>query len=62
MTNLFLDRILEFYGVPHKSLWLKILLVRNTYACFSMMGLDAGIRVLRFHPLGWMIIGEEGSI
>ena len=33
-----------------KSLWLKILLVRNTYACFSMMGLDAGIRVLRFHP------------
>ena len=52
MTNLFLDRILEFYGV----------LVRNTYACFSMMGLDAGIRVLRFHPLGWMIIGEEGSI
>lgn len=24
-----------------KSLWLKILLVRNTYACFSMMGLDA---------------------
>ena len=45
-----------------KSLWLKILLVRNTYACFSMMGLDAGIRVLRFHPLGWMIIWEEGSI
>lgn len=61
MTNLFLDRILEFM-VCLKSLWLKILLVRNTYACFSMMGLDAGIRVLRFHPLGWMIIGEEGSI
>ena len=28
-----------------KSLWLKILLVRNTYACFSMMGLDAGIKI-----------------
>lgn len=61
MTNLFLDRILEFYGVP-QILVAKDSLVRNTYACFSMMGLDAGIRVLRFHPLGWMIIGEEGSI
>ena len=61
MTNLFLDRILEFYGVP-QILVAKDSFGRNTYACFSMMGLDAGIRVLRFHPLGWMIIGEEGSI
>ena len=56
MTNLFLDRILEFYGVP------QILVAKDSFACFSMMGLDAGIRVLRFHPLGWMIIWEEGSI
>lgn len=56
MTKLFLDRILEFYDVP------QIFVAKDSYACFSMMRLNAGIRVLRFHPLGWMIIWEEGSI
>ena len=61
MTNLFLDRILEFYGVP------QILVAKDSFGTQYLCLLfddGAGCRYtgIKIHPLGWMIIWEEGSI